>query len=102
MFMYRPLLIILFLLVGCISAQAQKWLTGHFTDVKGNKETGLIRINPSGKAPIKNEAFIEFKEDNKTEPFKLSASDLRSFVVGKDSFVVAHAPGNETWEKREY
>jgi len=41
--------------------------------------------------------FIEFKEDNKSEPFKLSASDLRSFVVGKDSFVVAHAPGNETW-----
>ena len=100
--MHKRLLIIFLLILICISAQAQKWLPGHFTDVKGNKETGLIRINPSGKAPIKTEAFIEFKEDSKTEPFKLSASDLRSFVIGKDSFVVAHAPGNETWEKREY
>jgi len=86
----------------CITASAQKWQPGRFTDVKGNKETGLIRVNPSGKPPIKNEAFIEFKEDSKTEPFKLSASDLQSFVTGRDSFVVAHAPANETWSKREY
>jgi hypothetical protein len=69
--------------------------------VKGNIESGFIRFG-SGKGPIKNEGFIEFKEDNKSGPFKLSASDLRSFVVGKDSFVVAHAPGNETWAKNEF
>jgi len=69
--------------------------------VKGNIQNGLIRVNPSGKAPIKDEAFIEFREDKNTEPFKLSASDLKSFVVGKDSFVVAHAPQNETWSKNE-
>jgi hypothetical protein len=102
MVMYKPLFILIFLLTVCITASAQKWQPGHFTDVKGNKETGLIRISPSGKAPIKNEAFIEFKEDSKTEPFKLSASDLQSFVVGRDSFIVAHAPANENWAKREF
>jgi len=100
--MYKPLFILIFLLISCITASAQKWQPGHFTDVKGNKEAGLIRVNPSGKPPIKNEAFIEFKEDTKTEPFKLSASDLQSFVIGRDSFVVAHAPANETWAKREF
>src|SRR5476651_1799117 len=85
-------ILILTVLLPVTFAHAQKWQPGHFTDVKGNEETGLIRINPSGKAPIKNESFIEFKEDAKTEPFKLSASDLKSFVVGRDSFIVAHAP----------
>src|ERR1700742_3518776 len=82
-------------------ANAQKWLPGHFTDIKGNVETGFIRINPSAKGPVKDEGFIEFREDSKTNPFKLSASDLKSFVIGRDSFIVAHAPGNETWAKRE-
>ncbi|MDP9077559.1 MAG: hypothetical protein M3O71_09075 [Bacteroidota bacterium] len=86
-----------------ISAKSQsgKWLPGRFTDVKGNTETGFIRVNPSAKGPVKDEGFIEFKDNNKTEPFKLSASDLKSFVVGRDSFVVAHAPNNEVWAKKE-
>ena len=100
--MNKPLFAFLLSLITCSSAFAQKWEPGHFTDVKGNIESGFIRLNPSGKGPIKNEGFIEFKEDNKSEPFKLSASDLRSFVVGKDSFVVAHAPGNETWARNEF
>ncbi|MCR8556085.1 hypothetical protein KXD93_00440 [Mucilaginibacter sp. BJC16-A38] len=86
-----------------ISAKSQsgKWLPGRFTDVKGNTETGFIRVNPSAKGPVKDEGFIEFKDNNKTEPFKLSASDLKSFVIGRDSFVVAHAPNNEIWAKKE-
>lgn len=99
--MYRRLFFILSFILIIISVQAQKWQPGRFTDVKGNIQTGLIRTNPSGKPPIKDEAFIEFKEDNKAEPFKLSAGDLRSFVVGKDSFVVAHAPQNENWPGNE-
>ena len=90
------------LMIVSANLYAQKWQPGRFTDVKGNIESGFIRLNPSGKGPIKNEGFIEFKEDNKSDPFKLSASDLRSFVVGKDSFVVAHAPGNETWARNEF
>ena len=84
-----------------VSAKSQKWQPGTFTDVKGNKVTGLINDNPGGKGPIKDEGFIEFKDDSKANPYKLSASDLKSFTVGKDSFVVAHAPHNETWTKKE-
>ncbi|MDB4923628.1 hypothetical protein [Mucilaginibacter sp.] len=99
----RSILIILFFMLIIVSAKSQsnKWQPGRFTDIKGNTESGFIRINPSAKGPIKGEGFIEFKEDNKATPFKLSASDLKSFVVAKDSFVVAHAPGNETWAKNE-
>src|SRR6185437_10056996 len=90
--MCKQLSILCLLFLSAVCVNAQKWQPGHFTDVKGNRMSGLIRVNPSGKAPIKDEGFIEFREDKKAEPFKLSASDLKSFVVGKDSFVVAHAP----------
>jgi hypothetical protein len=97
----RSILIILFFMLCFVSAKSQKWQPGSFIDVKGNRETGLIRTNPSGKGPIKGEGFIEFKENEKNNPYKLSASDLKSFVVGQDSFVVAHAPANESWTKEE-
>src|SRR6185312_2489417 len=99
--MCKQLSILCLLFLSAVCVNAQKWQPGHFTDVKGNRESGLIRVDPSGKAPIKDEGFIEFREDKKTEPFKLSASDLKSFVVGKDSFVVAHAPQNETCPNNE-
>jgi hypothetical protein len=97
----RSILIILFFMLIVVSAKSQKWQPGYFIDVKGAKVTGLIRSNPAGSGPIKNEGFIEFKDDEKANPYKLSTSDLRSFVAGKDSFVVAHAPGNETWAKKD-
>src|SRR4051812_7393874 len=97
----RSILIILFFMLTYVSAKSQKWQPGSFTDIKGNKVAGLIRENPSGKGPIKDEGFIEFRDDKKTNPYKLSASDLKSFIVGKDSFIVAHAPHNQTWSKKE-
>jgi hypothetical protein len=97
----RSILIILFFMLMYVSAKSQKFVPGSFTDIKGNRVTGFIRQNPPGKGPIKDEGFIEFKDDEKTSPYKLSASDLKSFIVGKDSFVVAHAPNNETWSKKE-
>ncbi|WP_183560265.1 hypothetical protein [Mucilaginibacter sp. SP1R1] len=97
----RSIVILLFVILGYTSAQAQKWQPGNFTDVKGNREAGLIRVNPPGKGPIKNEGFIEFKENEKANPYKLSTSDVQSFVAGRDSFVVAHAPNNESWSKEE-
>ena len=81
---------------------AQKWQPGYFTDARGMKEVGFIRPNPGGYGPIKNEGYIEFKESEKAIPTVLSTSDLQSFVAGQDSFVVAHAPGNETWAKKEF
>lgn len=84
-----------------VSAKSQKWQPGNFVDVKGNRSAGFIKVNPSGKGPIKDEGFIGFKDTEKSNPYKLSASDLTSFVAGKDSFVVAHPPRDETWSKEE-
>jgi hypothetical protein len=102
--MYRILNFVAFLVVFLSTASmvsAQKWQAGSFTDSKGNKVTGFIRVNPTSRGPIKDEGYIEFKDDEKTNPYKLSASDLKSFTVGQDSFVVAHAPHNSTWSKKE-
>jgi hypothetical protein len=96
-----PVLLCWFCCFLAIRTNAQKWMSGRFTDVNGNSQAGLIRI-PGGKGPVKDEAFIEFKEEAKANAFQLSASDLQSFVIGKDSFVVAHAPRNETWAKKEF
>jgi hypothetical protein len=96
----RSILIILLFMLTFTAAKSQKWQSGYFYDVKGNKVTGLIRQNPPGKNPIKDEAFIEFKEDPKANLIKLSASDLRAYIVGRDSFVVAVSP-KEGWSEYE-
>lgn len=99
--MKRTILLLTLLILVCITAKAQKWQQGFFIDTRGQKVEGLIRTNPSGKAPIKNEGFIVYKENDKGTETRLSASDMRCFVAGQDSFVVAHAPNNETWSKQE-
>jgi hypothetical protein len=99
--MIRPILLILFLMLAFISAKSQKFQPGFFIDTHGQKVEGLIRTNPSGKAPIKDEGFIVFKDDAKATETRFSASDLKCFVIGQDSFVVAHAPHNETWTAQE-
>jgi len=99
----RPILIILFFLqiIVSVKSQAQKWMPGHFTTVNDSIGTGFIRIDPSGKGIIKDEGFIEFKTDKKAKSFKISAGNIKSFVIGRDSFIVAHAPKNETWRGKE-
>jgi hypothetical protein len=99
--MYQRILVFLTLVLNFSLVYAQKWQPGSFTDTKGNKVTGLIRENPSSKGPIKDEGYIEVKDGDKSNPYKLSASDIQSFTIGKDSFVVAHAPGNSNWSKKE-
>ena len=84
-----------------VSAKSQKWRPGFFIDTRGQKVEGLIRANPSGKGPVKDEGFIIYKENKKGVEMRLSASDIKCFVVEKDSFVVAHAPHNETWSRKE-
>jgi len=98
---FRPFLTLALLLLTFVSARAQKWQPGFFIDRRGQKVEGLIRTNPSGKAPVKNEGFIVYKENEKGTETRFSASDIRCFVAGQDSFVVAHAPNNETWSKQE-
>ncbi|WP_295768413.1 hypothetical protein [uncultured Mucilaginibacter sp.] len=97
----RSILIILFLMLGYVSAFSQKWQPGYFYDTKGNKVIGFIQPGQSGKGPIKNEGFIFYKENAKANEIKLSASDIKYFVMGRDSFIVAHPPSYETWPKAE-
>lgn len=91
--------LILFSLLS-ISAVAQSWQEGYFYDKRGAKNTGFIRQNPPGKGPIKDEAFIEYKQYEKDPVQKLSASDLRSYVAGRDSFIVA-ASLTDDWAKEQ-
>jgi hypothetical protein len=84
-----------------LNLHAQKWQPGYFFDVKGNKVPGLIQTNPSGKGPIKNEGFIVYKDNAKANEIKLSAGEIKYFVAGQDSFIVAHPPSYETWPKAD-
>jgi len=95
----RSILLILFCLLLTVTAKSQKWQNGYFVDVRGARNPGQININASGKQPIKGEAFIEYREDPKSPTIKLSMSDLKSFVVGIDTFVVA---ANSGWSKYDY
>jgi hypothetical protein len=96
----RAILIISGCMLLSLAVKAQKWQPGYFYDVKGTKNSGLIRQNPPGRSPMKGEGFIEYKENEKAPTIKLSASDLRSYIVGRDSFIVAVAP-RTGWSRYE-
>ena len=87
--MIRRITILTLFSLLSIGATAQSWQPGHFYDKRGGKNTGFIRQNPPGKGPIKDESFIEFKAYEKDPVQMLSASDVRSYVAGRDSFIVA-------------
>ncbi|WP_448698597.1 hypothetical protein ACFGVR_17265 [Mucilaginibacter sp. AW1-3] len=94
-----------FSLLLVVSANAQmfggKFEQGYYYDINGQKVEGLINENTSGKGPLPNEGYIIFKENDKAEKQNLSASMIRGFVVGADSFIVAHAPRLGAWSKYE-
>ncbi|WP_179414704.1 hypothetical protein HDF19_19010 [Mucilaginibacter sp. E4BP6] len=81
--------------------QAQTWQPGSYYDVKNNKFNGLVSMKMSGAHPVPDEAFIEYKPNDKASPVKISASELSSFVMGRDSFIVAVAPRTGPWSKYE-
>ena len=97
----RSILLIFILMLTFVSAKSQKFQPGFFIDTHGQKVEGLIRNNPGGKAPVKGEAFILYKDGEKGTETRFSASDIKSYVIGPDSFVVAHAPRNESWSAQE-
>jgi hypothetical protein len=94
-----------FSLLMAFTAHAQmfggKFDQGYYYDINGQKVEGLINDNTSGKGPLPNEGYIFFKENDKAEKQKLSASMVHGFVVGVDSFIVAHAPRLGGWSKYE-
>jgi hypothetical protein len=87
--------------LASLNVYAQKWQPGYFFDIKGNKVPGLIQTNPGGKGPVKSEGFIVYKDNPKANEIKLSAGEIKYFVAGQDSFIVAHPPSYETWPKAE-
>lgn len=100
----RSSLLLLSFLSIAFSASAQlglnQWDDGYFYDANGNKVAGQIVVSPSGRGPQDSEGFILFRKDKGEEKEKLSASMIRSFVAGKDSFTVAHAPRSQAWPGR--
>ncbi len=90
--------------LSAFSASAQlglnQWDDGYFYDANGQKFIGQIVVNPSGRGPQNNEGFILYRKDKGEEKETLTASMVRSFVAGKDSFTVAHAPRAENWTGR--
>jgi len=94
-------LLILCLLFVFEKSKAQTWVPGSYYDVKNNKSTGLIKMKMSGKPVIPDEAFIEFKPSDKANSIKISASEISSFTMGRDSFIVAVAPRMGPWSKYE-
>ena len=91
----RLFLIFSFLLLVCASAKSQDWEQGYIYDTAGVKQTGLIRF--AEKSPIKDEAAIVFKQTKSAPDSYYTASALRSFIMSRDSFVVATQPGNAAW-----
>ncbi|MGV8880283.1 MAG: hypothetical protein ACOH2A_14785 [Sphingobacteriaceae bacterium] len=72
-----------------------RWEAGHYYDVNGQKVDGFISRDPAGKSPQPGEGFIIYKAAKDAEKQKLSASMIRSFVIGLDSFTVTHNTHNE-------
>lgn len=100
----KTIFLSLFVLLFAITANAQfpgsKFLPAYYYDINGQKVEGLIRSG-TGKDPVKGEGFITFKEDEKAEKQNLSASMIHGFVIGTDSFTVAHAPKEGPWSRNE-
>jgi hypothetical protein len=101
LYIMRPILIILFFMLISVSAKSQKWQPGYFYDANGQKVPGLIKPNPSGKGPVKDEGFLVYKDNENALEVKLSAREIRAYVVGQDSFVIAHPPRDAKWAKKD-
>ena len=100
----KTTLLFLSAILFAVSANAQvlgsKFRPGYYYDINGQKVEGLIRSG-TGKKPIGGEGYITFKEDEKAEKQNLSASMIHGFVIGTDSFTVAHAPRQGNWSANE-
>jgi hypothetical protein len=91
----RSLLAILSFMLICVSAKSQDWEPGYIYDTTGVKQTGFIRF--AEKSPIKDEAAIVFKQAKNSPESYFTASAIKSFVMSRDSFVVATQPNNAAW-----
>ncbi|EHQ29244.1 hypothetical protein [Mucilaginibacter paludis] len=103
----KPIILLFFVFLMPALTMAQfggggKFIPGYYYDINGQKVPGLINRYPAGKGIMKNEGFIEFKEDDKARPQRLSASMIHSFIIGRDSFTIAMPPRyGGPWSKNE-
>jgi hypothetical protein len=101
----KTLILSAFTMLLAVTAKAQmfggKFEAGYYYDINGQKVEGLINENTSGKGPIPYEGYIIFKEAEKAPKQNLSASMIHGYVIGRDSFIVAHSPRNGAWSKYE-
>ncbi len=79
-----------------VSAKSQDWEPGSIYDTTGVKQAGFIHF--AEKSPIKDEAAIVFKQAKSSPESYYTASGLKSFIMGRDSFVVATQPANSSWK----
>jgi len=83
--MRNLLLILLFAIIFPNTYGQDAPVKGSYYDLKGERHKGLIGRNK------KTPALILFVNESGNELSKLSPADMKSFVAGKDSFVISHA-----------
>ena len=88
----RTILLVLCILSVTLSAKAQfgkRWAAGNYYDTLGHKTAGFISWKAPEKLSKKPADHLFFKSNEKAGKNKIETSQLRSFTMGKDSFVVS-------------
>jgi hypothetical protein len=90
----RTILVFLCILSVTFSAKAQlfgkDWAEGNYYDSTGRKTTGLIAWSAPDKLSKKPGDHIFYKPTSAAEKVRIETSDITSFTMGSDSFVVSH------------
>jgi len=98
----RKILLSIFLLIMCLAANAQNaglgriWNKGYYYDNSGKKVSGFLADyshNVNLFHPDDDYFLFSTVDDtayNSTKSVKVFSKDIRSFVAGKDSFVVSN------------
>jgi hypothetical protein len=67
------------------------WEEGCYYDINGNKTCGLISEYIRAQSIFEADRNFLFKKDKDDKRVKIYAKNTKSFVVGKDSFVVSNS-----------
>ncbi|WP_210485806.1 hypothetical protein [Rufibacter aurantiacus] len=88
----KQLTISLFLfLLSTTSLLANPFIKGYYFTLDGKKVEGHINFRRSAYNLFRNSpSDIKFKENLDSKAVKLTPNDISSFVIGTDSFTIAH------------
>ncbi|TWR27041.1 hypothetical protein FPZ42_08390 [Mucilaginibacter achroorhodeus] len=100
----RKLLLLLCILSITISTKAQlfgkHWDEGSYYDLQGVKHQGLISWTAPQKSLFNGDGDeIFYKTQKDADMVKIKSSELRSFIIGVDSFVVSK---NEIFKRKPF